>query len=61
MQNEVIFKKVCRLLVILCIAALVLTACGDRIETTETEQEISSGENLQARIQALVEENAEVW
>ena len=46
-------RKVCRLLAILCIAALVLTACGDRTETTETEQETSSEEDLQARIQAL--------
>lgn len=53
-------RKVCRLLAILCIAALVLTACGDRTETTETEQETSSEEDLQARIQALEEENAQL-
>lgn len=53
-------KKVRRLLAILCIAVLVLTACGDRTETTETEQETSSEEDLQARIQALEEENAQL-
>lgn len=53
-------RKVCRLLAILCIAVLALTACGDRTETTETEQETSSEEDLQARIQALEEENAQL-
>ena len=53
-------KKVRRLLAILCIAVLVLTACGDRTETTETDQETSSEEDLQARIQALEEENAQL-
>lgn len=53
-------RKFHRLLAILCIMVLVLTACGDRTETTETEQETSSEEDLQARIQALEEENAEL-
>ena len=53
-------KKIRGLLTILCIAGLVLTACGNRTETTETEQETVSEEDLQARIQALEEENAQL-
>ena len=48
------------MLAILCIAAMVLTACGERTETTETEQETGTEEDLQARIQALEEENAQL-
>ena len=53
-------KKVRGMLAILCIAAMVLTACGERTETTETEQETGTEEDLQARIQALEEENAQL-
>ena len=53
-------KKIRGGLAILCIAGLVLTACGDRTETTETEQGTVAEEDLQARIQALEEENAQL-
>lgn len=53
-------KKVRGLLAILCIAAMVLTACGDGAGTTETEQETGTEADLQARIQALEEENAQL-
>ena len=53
-------KKVRGLLAILCIAAMVLTACGDGAGTMETEQETGTEADLQARIQALEEENAQL-
>lgn len=51
-------KRIRGLLAILCIAVMMLTACGERTETTETEQ--GTEEDFQARIQALEEENAQL-
>ncbi|HJA93733.1 MAG TPA: hypothetical protein H9717_11580 [Candidatus Eisenbergiella merdipullorum] len=51
-------KKIRRLLAILCIVTMVLSACGSRTEITE--QETGTEEDLQARIQALEEENAQL-
>ena len=52
-------KEIRGLLAILCIAIMTLTACGERTEIAETEQETGEAE-LQARIQALEEENAQL-